>query len=94
MLASVCIMGFIFSFSQYVPSPKYSQYSHLFFRSATAGVPYFFSSPSDASDVNTEAYPSPETLFVDHLLKKIEEINVFIQLSDQNVQLKRLIYRS
>ena len=89
-------MGFLLSFSQYVPSLKYSHFdiSHLFFRSASTGVPYFFSSPSDASDVNTEAYPSPETLFVDHLLKKIEEINVFIQLSDQNVQLKRLIYRS
>ena len=92
MLASLCIMGFLFSFSQYVLSLKYSHFdiSHLCFRSASAGVPYFFSAPADASDVN----PSPDTLFVDHLLKKIEEINVYIQISDQNVPSKSLIYRS
>merc|ERR1711971_126937 len=57
MLASLCIVGFLFSFSQ------------------SASIPYFYFSAPDNADVNTAAKPGQETLFVDHLLKKIEEIN-------------------
>lgn len=78
MLASLCIMGFLFSFSQFVLWLFFKFWHETFIFSRSASIPYFYFSAPDNADVNTAAKPGQETLFVDHLLKKIEEINVFI----------------